>query len=99
DALRRARNLRYQYTTDSTGRITFEPFFTFDLKDRYRGQQIDITIYLPVGKSVYLSPEMSHYLYDLKNVSDTWDNDMLGHTWKMTAQGLSCPDFPKEDDR
>ncbi len=99
DAARRARNIKYTFNADSTGRLMFEPFFTYSLKDRYRGQQIDITIYLPVGKSIYLSPGTEGYINDIKNLTDTWDREMVGHTWKMTAQGLSCPDFPKEENR
>lgn len=96
DAMRRVRNIKYEYIADSTGKFVFEPFFQYNTADRYRAQQIDITLYLPVGKSIYLSPGSEDLIYNIKNLSDTWDHDMVGHTWTMTAEGLFCPDFPKE---
>lgn len=96
DAAKRARNIRYTYIADSTGHFVFEPVFQYSTADKYRDQEIDITIYLPVGKSIYLSPGTERIINNIKNVTDTWDPDMVGHTWKMTPQGLSCPDFTKE---
>ncbi len=99
DATRRSRNISYTYVADSTGNFVFEPLFKYSIADKYREQRIDITIYLPVGKSVYLSPGMERIINNIHNLTDTWDNEMVGHTWKMTPQGLSCPDFTKEVNR
>jgi len=33
---------------------------------------------------------MEDLIYDIKNTTDTWDYDMLGHYWKMEKEGLTC---------
>ncbi|HQK97430.1 MAG TPA: hypothetical protein PLH61_05355, partial [Bacteroidia bacterium] len=44
----------------------------------------------PVGKSVYLGNDMGDVIYDIKNKTNTYDLDMIGHTWTMTETGLEC---------
>ncbi|MBK7966829.1 MAG: hypothetical protein IPK10_17270 [Bacteroidetes bacterium] len=57
---------------------------------KYRAQKIRLILKVPEGKSVFLGQEMEDVIYDIKNVTNTWDNDMVGHTWTMTARGLEC---------
>lgn len=57
---------------------------------KYRGQKFKLILKVPEGKSVFLGQEMEDIIYDIKNVTNTWDNDMVGHTWTMTARGLEC---------
>ncbi|MFN0187186.1 MAG: PspC domain-containing protein [Bacteroidia bacterium] len=57
---------------------------------RYRGQKIRLILKVPEGKSVFLGQEIEDVIYDIKNVTNTWDNDMVGHTWTMTSRGLEC---------
>ncbi len=99
DALKRSQNINYQWKCDSLGNLKFKEYVLFPVKDKYRSQQVNITVYLPVGKSIYLSPRTNRIYFDLRNVTHTWDNDMMGHTWTMTKEGLKCPDFKKEEDR
>lgn len=35
-------------------------------------------------------------MYDVENVTDTWDRDMLGCTWTMTSGGLSADVRPED---
>ena len=55
-----------------------------------RGQDVRLVLKLPVGKSVYLGKDLEAIIYDIENVTNTWDDDMLGRTWTMTAKGLEC---------
>jgi hypothetical protein len=45
---------------------------------------------VPVGKSVYLSEKSDWIIYDVDNVTNTWDGDMVGKTWTMTEQDWSA---------
>ncbi|MBL0341738.1 MAG: hypothetical protein IPP71_12835 [Bacteroidetes bacterium] len=45
---------------------------------------------VPVGKSVYMSENLDKIIYDVKNVTNTFDGDMVGKTWTMTTDGLEC---------
>lgn len=64
--------------------------FTLAPPYRFRAQKIRMVLKVPVGKSVYLGSGMEDLIYDIKNVSNTWDSDMIGHTWTMTDSGLDC---------
>jgi len=57
---------------------------------KYRGQKIRLLLKVPEGKNVFLGQNMESIIYDIKNVTNTWDGDMVGHTWTMTARGLEC---------
>ena len=59
---------------------------------KWRFQKARVVIEVPIGKSIYLSPSMANIIYDIDNVSNTYDGDMLGHYWVMTEDGLKCLD-------
>jgi len=57
---------------------------------KFRVQKIRLILKVPEGKSVFLGQEMEDVIYNIKNTTNTWDNDMVGHTWTMTSKGLEC---------
>ncbi len=78
----------YNYTLmDST--LTFDPYFVLGEGSKWRNQKVNVTVKVPVGKSVFLSNDMSEIIYDIENVTNTWDGDMVGKKWEMTAEGLA----------
>lgn len=56
----------------------------------FRAQKIHLILKVPVGKSVFLGENTEDIIYDVKNTTNTWDNDMVGHTWTMTNRGFEC---------
>lgn len=74
--------------------LTIDPYLSTRTKNKYRSQKARITVYLPIGKSIFLSRESDEIIYDIDNLSDTYDGDMLGFHWKMTKNGLRCTDCP-----
>ncbi|MBK7956686.1 MAG: PspC domain-containing protein [Bacteroidetes bacterium] len=58
----------------------------------FRGQELNYELYLPMGKSIYLDHSSKDLIYDIKNITDTHDSKMVGHTWLMTSSGLKCTD-------
>ena len=63
----------------------------------FRSQRVKLILKVPVGKSVYLSAGTKHILDDVDNVTDTWDWEMINHTWTMTNRGLECIGCNLED--
>jgi hypothetical protein len=53
-------------------------------------QELYLTLEIPVGMVVFLDHSLEDLIYDIKNVNNMWDYDMLGHYWKMEEEGLSC---------
>jgi phage shock protein PspC (stress-responsive transcriptional regulator) len=69
--------------------ITFDPYYTLGEDGKWRNQEIEITVKVPVGKTVFLSKDLVHIIYDIENINNTWDGDMVGKYWTMTTDGLA----------
>lgn len=41
---------------------------------------------------MFFDKSLLGYLSDIDNVSNTWDNNMVGRRWQMTTAGLKCID-------
>ena len=58
----------------------------------YRSQELRATLYLPVGSKIFLDPSVENLIYDIENIYDMINRDMIGHTWEMSNNGLICLD-------
>ena len=89
----RARAQSFDYPTAQEGEaLRLSEYFTVPKESLYRGQDLKVTLRLPVGATVYLDESIENIMYDIRNVQDMYDDDMLGHLWEMTPEGLSCTD-------
>ncbi|MBL4651871.1 MAG: PspC domain-containing protein [Flavobacteriales bacterium] len=95
-ALEYAKEINYNYAINENT-ITFDPYLTIDSDSQIRGQEIDIIIYVPQGKSVYLSDDLIRILYDVDNYTNTLDRDMTDKIWTMTKRGLECIGCDEDD--
>ncbi len=90
-ALENASKINYTYIQrDSV--ISLQRFFSLEKTDKYRAQKVQILLKVPVGAEVYLDQSLNAYIYDVDNIQNIFDSDMLGRTWRMTAKGLTCVD-------
>lgn len=97
DASKRSENISIDYTLDGN-EIKISPLITIPFSDGYRDQEVKLSLAIPVGKTVFLAPSSADVIYDIKNVSNMYDLDMIGHHWKMTEQGLKCTDCLTDED-
>ena len=88
DCIKNAKNIIYN-TKEADGKLFLDNFFTISGKQEWRNQKIYITLKLPIGKVVYLNRNMQNIIYDINNVSNTLDDDMLGEYWIMKPDGLA----------
>jgi hypothetical protein len=44
---------------------------------------------LPVGKAIHLGELTKKIIWDIPNIENEWDGDMVGKTWIMTENGLT----------
>jgi hypothetical protein len=97
DAADRAAKISYTVTqTDSL--LKFGNFFVLNKDEKWRDQKIQLVLYVPEGAEIYLHPSLSGYIYDIENVMNILDHDMLGKHWKMTNAGLECIDCDGEEE-
>ncbi len=55
----------------------------------WRNQRVNLKLYVPVGKTIYLDESVKPILRDVKNTSDTFDDDMVNKYWTMKPEGLT----------
>ena len=91
EATIRARSINYDFTQNDS-LLNFSAYFDILKEDKWRDQSVRIVLKVPVGKVIYLNRNMKNIIYDIENVSDTWDDDMVGRRWVMTLDGLKCMD-------
>ncbi len=72
--------------------LTFEPYFEIDKSEKYRAQKMQLILRVPKGGKVYLDNSLRGFIYDIKNVSNILDHDMLKHHWEMRENGFNCLD-------
>ncbi len=72
---------------DST--LQFDPYYFLKDNAKWRNQEVTMILKVPEGKSVYLNEKMKSIIYDIENVNNMWDGDMVGKFWTMTADGLA----------
>ncbi|MDX8337952.1 PspC domain-containing protein [Draconibacterium sp. IB214405] len=78
------------YTFDrSDSTLYFDPYFYIGDKAKWRGQEVDIKVKVPEGKTVFLGDDMDKIIHDIENTSNTWDRDMVGKYWEMKPEGLT----------
>lgn len=91
EARSRAQLFNYPIDTDSEILVLSE-YFSVPKEALYRAQQLRATLYLPIGAQVFLDPSIENIIFDVDNVYNMRDNDMIGHTWEMQTDGLVCLD-------
>lgn len=88
----RARAQRMDFKVVAEGNaVAFSDGFAFPLDDRYRGQNVRITLHLPEGEEVWLDPSLEDWIDDAPHVDGLWGRGLTGTTWTMTPEGLASP--------
>ncbi len=60
--------------------------------------KIDVIVYVPEDRYVYLDNTTKSFLYDVKNKTNIYDADMANHYFLMAPDGFECTDCPIDDD-
>lgn len=66
--------------------------FSLSPDEKYRAQKVQLLLRVPVGAKVKLDESLKNYIYDIDNIENVLDHDMLNRTWQMTEKGLRCVD-------
>jgi len=81
-------NILYTITSkDST--LTLDSHFTVGNQTKWRNQEVLVTVKVPTGKMIHLSPNLDQLHFDFDNINNMWNKDMTGKTWTMTTEGLT----------
>ena len=86
-----AEDVGYNYLPSSDG-LLLKNYLKIKDDNPYAFQEVNLTLLVPVGKSININEALKYMLYDVDNVTNTHDRRMVKHTWKMTKEGLTCTD-------
>ncbi len=87
----RAKNIVYKAQQNDTS-VVFDNIFKVNNADKFRFQNVTAILKLPVGQIIYLDKSVENLIYDIENVTNTYDGDMIERRWIMTEAGLECID-------
>ena len=94
-ARKNAKKIQYKYTI-SESEVLFDAFFLSDLKNVFKDEEIDITVFLPETTTIYFDNSLQNFLSDVKNKANIYDKEMVGHHFQMTSTVLKCTDCVEE---
>ncbi|MDA7787315.1 hypothetical protein N8939_00275, partial [bacterium] len=84
-----ANKINYDYVVkDNT--INFSNYLSLEQKEGFRFQEIELTLYVPEGKTIYLDNSVKYFIYDVDNTADMYDQRMVNKFWEMTNGELDC---------
>ncbi|MBU0765616.1 MAG: PspC domain-containing protein [Bacteroidetes bacterium] len=91
DAVCNAEKIRYNWI-ERDSLLIFDPFYTLPSGEEFRVQEIELVLSVPVGKTICPGEGMENVIYDVYNVENYFDREMIGKKWVMKAEGLSLVD-------
>lgn len=96
EARQRSEKIKYNFKIEGN-RLILDNYFLTDIKNKFREQEIEISLYLPEG--AIFKPDASVRNYDETDNSffDLWyDSD--SHIYKMENSKVNCLTCPSEDE-
>lgn len=84
-----AESMEYEFNLNDK-ELDLNGFFLSDVQNKYKDQQIDVTLYLPTGSIVYFDRSTRTYLNDIDNVQNIYDRDMTSNYFIMRDYELEC---------
>ncbi|HMQ47070.1 MAG TPA: DUF2807 domain-containing protein [Saprospiraceae bacterium] len=97
EAERQAAGIAYEAQVLDNNRLSLPSFFHIYKGDKWRGQRINLTLKVPVGKAIRMG---DHYPLRINHIEladepiNPWEE--RGKTWVMTNDGLSCQSCERE---
>jgi phage shock protein PspC (stress-responsive transcriptional regulator) len=89
EAMNRSAKINYAFSQKDS-LIQLDPYFNIPRGEKWRNQNVKMTLKIPVGSKVFLDNSMGRIIYDIANIEGIHDMDMLEETWIMTERGLEC---------
>lgn len=75
---------------DST--LQLDPYYILKDDAKWRYQEVWMVLKVPEGKTIFMDKQMEPIIFDIENVDNMYDGDMVGKYWTMTSEGLALTD-------
>ena len=90
-----AEEIEYNFNQNNND-LTLNAYFLSNPNNLHRNEGVTATVFIPKGTTVFFETSSRRFLYDIKNVLDIYDTDMVNHYFTMTDRGLECNDCEDE---
>jgi phage shock protein PspC (stress-responsive transcriptional regulator) len=90
-----AEKIQYKYAIKDN-QLILDAFFLSHLKNIFKEEKIDITVFIPENTPIYFDNSVKNFLSDVKNETDMYDKEMVNHHFKMMKAVLKCTDCIEE---
>ena len=90
-----AEQIEYKFNL-SEKNLLLDGYFLTEFNNKFKEQEVELTLYLPEDAIIYIDKSTRSYLRDVDNEQDIYDRDMPKHYYKMTENGLNCLDCPSD---
>lgn len=100
-AYEKAQNIDYQYSLNEN-KLNLNAYFLTLNELKYNRPKVEIIVYIPENKVVYLDNTTRNFLDNVSNVQDIYDGDMPNHYYQMKPEGfycLDCKEITSNDDK
>ena len=97
DARTRAENIEYD-TEFKNDRLILNSYLTSGLENHYRNQEVTVTVYLPVGATLYADDNTYYFHRNSDWYGDILHNGEEEKFLRITEDGTECPDCPQEEE-
>ena len=95
EAKKRAEKIKYRYTIIGN-QLIFDNYLVTDLKNKYRDQEIEITLYLPKGTLIKPDASMRHY-DDTDEDFFLWNPDSTTDIYRVEETKVRCLSCPADE--
>ena len=86
-----ASKIDYDYAVEENT-VSFSNYLAIAPDEAFRFQALELIVYVPEGKTVYLDHSVKYFIYNIENTSNTYDERMVNNHWKMNRSELDCLD-------
>lgn len=93
EAKNRAEAIQYNYVFNQNS-LTLDGYFLADVEDKYRDQEIEITLYLPVGSVLNADSNTYSFHRNTSSYRDILNNGQEGYYLEIQDGKTACLDCP-----
>ena len=86
-----AGQIDYDYFIEENN-LSFNNYFAIAKGEAFRFQAVELVLYVPEGKTVYLDNSVKYFTSNVENSTDTYDEHMVNYHWIMSKNQLECLD-------
>lgn len=93
-AKNRSEQIQYHYSIKNN-QLLLDGYFVSDYKSGYRNQKVEVTVYLPIGATLFADKNTSSYHLNTSRYGDLLKTGMEEHYLTVVSDDLLCVDCPQ----